>query len=119
MKLSGAGKDAQKALRDAPLAVPVPGTSLRTQQGVGSIHHLHQRLCVCMYMRACVNSGCADIIVLQFLTVVTADSIEAIGEFEMEWVAPSLTIKTCVQGQVAADWSLMGLLLSNALHLSV
>lgn len=34
MKLSGPGKDAQSALRDALLAVPAPGMPLQTQQGV-------------------------------------------------------------------------------------
>lgn len=68
-------------------------------------------------MRACVNSG-VDIIVLQFLTVVTADSIEANGGFWDE-MGPLTDLKTGVQGQAAADWQLIGLLLFNALNLSM
>lgn len=71
-------------------------------------------LCVC----ACVNSRCVDIMFLQFLAVVTNDAIEASGGLDIRW-APLLPLKTCVQGQGAADWPLMGLLLFNVLRLSV
>lgn len=63
VKLSGSGKDAQAALRDALLAVPTPGTSLQTQQGVGGIHHLHQSVSACVHARMCEFKLC-DIIVL-------------------------------------------------------
>lgn len=99
VKLSGAGKDAQTALRDAPLAVPTPGTLLRTQQGVGSIHHLHQGVCVyvplCVCMRTCVNSGCVEIIVLQLLTISSPDAIEANGRCRDKTGAPHWPKNLC------------------------
>ena len=54
-------------------------------------------------MRACVNSVCVDNIVLHFLTVVTADSLEANGGFETRW-APFADLTTRIHGQGAADW---------------
>lgn len=116
MKLSGAGEDAQTALRDALSLSPLREHRSGRNRGWGSLHHLHQRLCVlatcdCVHVRMCECCACCVDI---FPTVVTPDAIETNGGFETRW-GPLLP----VQGQGAADCSLMGLLLFNALRLSV
>ena len=74
VKLSGSGKDAQTALRDAPLAVPSPGTLLRRNRGwEGYTIFTNDSVCSVwqsVWMCACVNSGCVDNIGLHFLTSV-------------------------------------------------
>lgn len=52
VKLSGA----QIALLGAPLPVPSPGTSFRTQQGVGSILSLRQRAWAYVKLHVCIQT---------------------------------------------------------------
>lgn len=123
MKLSGAGKDAHTALRDALSLSPLQEHRSERNRGweastIFTKETVYTCGCVCMCMCACVNSRCVDIIVLQFLTVVANDAIEASGGLDTRW-APLLPPKPCIQGQGAADWPLMGLLLFNVLRLSV
>lgn len=58
VKLSGAGEDAQTALRDALSLSPLREHRSGRNRGWGSIHHLHQRVCVlatcgCVHVRMC------------------------------------------------------------------
>ncbi len=114
MKLSGAGKDAQTALRDALSLSPLQEhRSGRNRGWEASTIFTKESVCTCgcVCMCACVNRCCVDIF-LQFLSVGTADAIEANGGVETRW-APLLPqklmfkVKVLLTGHLWAYYFLM------------
>ena len=92
VKLSGAGKDAQTALRDALSLSPLQEHRSGRNRG-WETSTIFTKVCVCVCMCACVNSN-VDMIFLQLITVVPADAVAANGGWG-GW-APLLTLEKLV-----------------------
>lgn len=116
VKLSGAGEDAQTALRDA-----LSLSQLWTQQGVGKHPPSSPRVCVL------ATWGCVHVRMCEFML---CWHFSAVSHCCYSWcygstwgfrdkMAPFTAPKNLCSGQGAADCSLIDLLFLNALRLSV
>lgn len=130
VKLSGAGWGRSRSgAAGCPLSVsPLQEHRSGRTRGWGAFHHLRHWVLACWlqwaaYKCACVNLCRVDIFGGLLLTVLAnvagSNRVSARGGLFLEWINKARAFSRAVSGQSAADCSLMGLLLFNALNLSV